>query len=213
MTTAEIINITVTVAVVQLICDLVANRVVFSTDSYQRLCGVLRRAQFKLSKLEEQEKEGKLTGEKQLTKLKKAKNEVAEAAADIARKHISPTFFTSIVFLVLYRIFSTEYYGKAVAVLPFVPWKFFRRITMRGIDTENLHFEGVGTLKDPNQACSFVFIYILCTLSVKFFVNKAVAIKPPTGADGGLLSMRDDPQTQKMLKNWGLDNETLNKQD
>jgi uncharacterized membrane protein (DUF106 family) len=210
MTTSDIINIVVTVATTQLGCELLANYFIFRSDSYERVLGILSRATYKLTKLEDP---SKVINEKQQKKLQKAKDEVAEAAANVARAHTSPSFFTSIVFLILYRILATEYYGKVVAILPFAPWSFIRRVTMRGLKFDVEQFEPSGGLTDPNQACSFIAVYILSTLSVKFVVSKIFGTKPPKGAGGGLMGMVDSPQGQKLLKNWGMDNESLGKED
>eukprot|EP00547_Thalassionema_nitzschioides_P013908 CAMPEP_0194232078 /NCGR_PEP_ID=MMETSP0158-20130606/581_1 /TAXON_ID=33649 /ORGANISM="Thalassionema nitzschioides, Strain L26-B" /LENGTH=212 /DNA_ID=CAMNT_0038964795 /DNA_START=8 /DNA_END=646 /DNA_ORIENTATION=+ len=212
MPTAELNNIIITVGIVQLCCDLLANRYVFAHDSYQRSLGALSRAKFKFDKLKEQEEQGKLTGEKQLKKLQRAKDELSEMSANVAKIHTSPNIFTSVAFIILYRILGIEYSGKVIALLPFVPWKFIRKLTMRGIDIDSLELEGNEVI-DPRQACSFIFVYILTTLSVKFFVHRAIGVMPPKGADGGLLSMLDAPQNQKVLKQFGLDNETLYKED
>eukprot|EP00545_Synedropsis_sp_CCMP1620_P008061 CAMPEP_0119009978 /NCGR_PEP_ID=MMETSP1176-20130426/4714_1 /TAXON_ID=265551 /ORGANISM="Synedropsis recta cf, Strain CCMP1620" /LENGTH=210 /DNA_ID=CAMNT_0006962563 /DNA_START=40 /DNA_END=672 /DNA_ORIENTATION=+ len=210
MTTSDIINIVATVATAQLVCELLANHFIFASDTYERALGVLSRAQYKLKKLEDP---GKVINEKQQKKLQMAKDDVAEAASNVSRRHTSPNFFTSVAFVILYRILGTEYNGKIVAVMPFAPWSLIRRFSMRGIVIDVENFEPSGGLTDPNQACSFLFVYILCTLAVKFFVSKAVGTKPPKGAEGGLMGMLDAPQNQKLLKQWGMDTETLSKND
>lgn len=206
MTSAEIINVVVTVAVVQLVCDLLANHFIFGKERYQRLLGRLSREQFKLVKEEAKEH----VNEKQEKKLQKAKDDFAEASAEVARVHMSPKFFTSIAFVILYRILVTEYYGRSVAIVPFTPWKLVRKLSMRGIELKaGEAFEATAGMKDVNQACSFLFIYILSTLSIKHYVNQAFGTKPPKGADGGLMSMMDAPQSQRILKNFGMDNESF----
>lgn len=210
MTTSDLANIVVTVAITQLGCELLANYFIFGAERYQRALGALSRAQYKLKKLEDP---GKTINEKQQKKLQKAKDEVAEAASEVSKKHTSPSFFTSVVFIILYRILATEYYGKIVAVLPFAPWSFLRRLTSRGIEINVEQFEPSAGVTDPTQVCSFIAIYILATLAVKFYVSKAVGTKPPKGAEGGLMGMLESPQNQRMLKHWGMDTESLSKQD
>jgi len=209
MTTSDITNIVVTVAIVQLCCDLAANHFVFAQDAYQRAVGRLSREQFKLKKLQDQDKEGKVVTEKQQKKFQKAKADVAEASAEITKRHTAPSFFTSVVFFLLYRILATEYFGKVVAVLPFAPWSLIRKLSMRGLEIDLDKFQPGADITSPNQACSFLFIYVLSSLSVKFVVSKVVGTKPPKGAEGGIMSILDAPQSQKMLKNWGIDNESI----
>mmetsp|Transcript_1512 Transcript_1512/g.2054 ORF Transcript_1512/g.2054 Transcript_1512/m.2054 type:complete len:213 (-) Transcript_1512:433-1071(-) len=211
MPAAELNNIILTVGIVQLSCDLLANRYVFVQDSYQRSLGALSRAKFKFQKLKDQDDEGKLTGEKQQKKLQRAKDELSEISANVAKRHTTPNVLTSLAFIILYRILAIEYSGKVIALLPFVPWKFIQKLTTHGLDISSLELDESEVI-DPRQACSFIFVYILTTLSVKFFVHRAVAVMPPKGADGGILSMVDAPQNQKVLKQFGLDNETLYKE-
>ena len=64
-------------------------------------------------------------------------------------------------------------------------------------------------MSDVNQACGFLFVYIMSNLSVKFVVHKILGQKPPEGADKGLLNMFDDPRSQKMLESFGVDKEEL----
>jgi len=222
MTTSEITNIVLTVAIVQLVCDFIARKFVFEHENYERALGVLSRAAFNLRKIEE-----KLGGasasavavsvptDKQRKKYEQAKARHAEAAADVAKRHQTPSFWTSLVFVLLYRILSTEYYGKIVAVLPFIPFRFFQRMTLRGIEFDHeamqlqLPTTGKG-VTDPQQACSFLLIYVLSTLSVKYFISQATAVKPPSGAEGGFWTMLEDPKTKKLMEKWGLDTELLN---
>ena len=213
MPTADILNIIATVAVVQLGCDLFAHYFVFAKDPYQRFLGRLSREKHKLTKLEQGNPDGKLVSEKQQKKLTKAKEDVAEIVAEISKKHMSTSLFTSIAFLILYRILGTEYYGKVIAILPFVPFRLMRKLTMRGLEMNLDNFEPMVGIADPNQACSFLFVYMLSTFSVKFFISQAFGTKPPVGAESGLMAVADAPQTQKLLKHFGLDNETINKTD
>jgi hypothetical protein len=126
---------------------------------------------------------------------------------------MSASLFTSIAFLILYRILGTEYYGKVIAILPFVPFRLMRKLTMRGLEMDLTNFEPMEGISDPNQACSFLFVYMLTTFSVKFFVSHAFGTKPPYGTESGLMALADAPQTQKLLKQFGLDNESIDKTD
>lgn len=210
MTTSDILSVVGTVLMVQLVCDGLSNRLVFSHEKYQHLCRVLERARTKLSKLQANKKNDT---EKHLKRLAQAKNDVGEAAAEVARRHSQTSMYTGLVFLVLYRILSTEYQGRVLAVLPFVPYGFVRFFSMRGIDlptSDNNQdlFNGRG-VSDPTQACGFLFVYILSTLSVKFFVTHLIGTKPPKGAEGGMMTIIDSPYGQRTLKAWGVDADSL----
>lgn len=209
MGSPEILNVVGTVFVVQLICDFIAVRMVFRQDSYARAVASHRRAQVKLTKLNGSGKEMKT--DKQLKKLQRAKDDVGEAAAVIAKKHSAPALYNGIVFLVLFRILQSEYQSKVIAILPFVPFKILRYMSMRGLtfDEDAIELPAEGPVTSVQQACNFLFIYVLATLSVKFLISHCLITKPPQGADGGIMTIMDSPGSQKMLRAWGLDPDIL----
>jgi uncharacterized membrane protein (DUF106 family) len=203
MPSTHILNIVGTVAIVQLVCDLLANSYVFRGDVYQRAVNRWRREVQKLAKCGDTEKHK--------ARRNRAIADVAEALAEISKQHMIPNFYTSLIFLLLYRIFATEYHGNVVAVLPFAPYAWIRTATMRGLEVNAEKFEPQGGIQDINQLCSFIFIYALTTMSVKYYVNKLIGTNPPKGANVGMLAMLDAPSSQRMLKYWGLDSEALEK--
>lgn len=166
MTAADISNIIITVAVTQLLCDLIANWTIFRKDRYQRTVSALERAQSKLERekiaigkeaatAEEPatkatnthqtstaKKAGSGKAEKLAKRLKRVEDEHSEALASVSRHHILPNMLTSLMFVVLLRILGAEHKGNVLGVLPFTPFPFARRITARGLDFGSVHFEG-----------------------------------------------------------------------
>lgn len=205
MTAPEILNIITTVAITQILVDLSCRWMVFSGDAYKRAVASLERAESRrdrlLVTLDTPAKQ-----EKQAKKLARYKDDVQDAAGDVARRHAVPGFLGSVVFLILYRILSTEYLGKVIGVIPFVPFSLLRRLTLRGL---NVSTPEEGAEYNVYQACSFLFIYILCTLSVKYYVHKLVGVSPPKQAEGGLMAIMDSPSNQRMLKSLGIDTDFL----
>lgn len=221
MTASDIIYIVTTVAVVQGVCDALANRFTFSTDVYQRKCAILERAKINLEKTKTQIAQNPIIGnsnssakakDKQAKKLQRAEEDYQTAASNVSLKHVAPNVFNGVVFFLLYRILNIEYQGKIIAVLPFTPWRFIQRfITMRGLEFQpDFIYEGTQRVKHTGQFCNFLFVYMLATMSVKFMVKQAIGAKPPTGADKGLLNLLDDPRGQKFLKSVGFDENNLN---
>lgn len=239
MTTNDVLQIAGIVAVAQCICDLLSRRLVFSREPYKRAVSTFDRAKIKRDKIvaaskaplttpsasSKQGKVGSLNSEKaadkQAKKIQRAEDDLAEAASEVAKRHTGPTFLGSIVFVVLYRILNAEYSGRVVAVLPFQPWSIVRRLSMRGISMEDDIFApldatvgAMGEKVPPAvastfQACSFLFIYVLCTMSVKFIVHTILGVKPPKGADGGIGTLLDAPKSQRVLQSFGVDPEEL----
>lgn len=217
----DVVRIAVTSSVVQSLLCVLFQKLIYEKEGYQRACSQLERARIRRdkvtkqveaaasakspthapvtkSKKSERERAKKAAEEsnaqsKAVKKAQRADDEFNEAAARVASKHSLPKFFSSIVFLILGRILGTEYSGKVVAVLPFVPWRLVQKITHRGL----------GDDVDP-RACSFYFIFILCSLSVKFLVGKFLETQVPKGVNG-FSNFLDTPKAQKMLESYGLD--------
>jgi uncharacterized glyoxalase superfamily protein PhnB len=156
--------------------------------------------------------------------LERADADHADAASNVARHHSTPTMLTSILFLLLMRILGTEYSGKIIGLLPFTPFGFFRRlITMRGLkfvngeEALNMSFIRASSQEEATkkpeevfvtQACSFLLIYLLSTVSVKFYVNKLFGTAAPPGADS-IMAMAHSTWGRKALAKMGIDHNDL----
>lgn len=161
------------------------------------------------------------SAEKDQKKLQRENEELSTVAAEVARRHTMSNFYTQIVFFLLYRILSAEYSRKVVAVLPFEPFRLLERVTFMTLggpsklsvgEVQTLWLESIGgpsplppDVQHVSQACAFAFIYMLCSVSVKLIVNMVFGTKPPRGADEGVSTFMDSPQSQKMFKTFGLD--------
>mmetsp|Transcript_9682 Transcript_9682/g.11287 ORF Transcript_9682/g.11287 Transcript_9682/m.11287 type:complete len:228 (+) Transcript_9682:57-740(+) len=219
MPVSDIVYIISTVAITQAICDGFANKFIFQSDAYKQRCATLERARIKRDKTIAQAAQNPITGnsnssvkakEKQVKKVQRANEDFHVAASNVSQKHMIPNFLTVLVFFILYKVLNLEYQGKIVAVLPFTPWRFFQRFTMRGISFDpDFVFEGSSRVQNPEQACGFLFIYMMCSV-VKFMVKSVISGSPPQGAEKGFFQMLDDPRGQKFLKSLGVDMEEIN---
>jgi hypothetical protein len=52
-------------------------------------------------------------------------------------------------------------------------------------------------------------IYILCTLSIKYYVHQLFGNFPPMGADQGVMSMIDTPLGRRIARSAGIDPDDL----
>ncbi|KAL7434075.1 hypothetical protein ACHAXM_003904 [Skeletonema potamos] len=170
--------------------------------------------------------------EKDEKKLNFESDELNALAAEVARRHTSANFSASIAFLFLYRILAAEYSGKIVALLPFEPFHLLQKLmTFRGLlagaagvaSSTDFHFlwvKAVGAggesitkpmaplspdVNHASQACAFAFIYFLCSMTVKMVVNMIFGVKPPQGADEGVGTLMNSPQSKKMMETFGVD--------
>jgi uncharacterized membrane protein (DUF106 family) len=229
MTASDIIHVVTIVAITQAFCDLVSRKLVYSQEPYKRAISSFGRTKWKYDRAmaaaavqQKQKQEQKSSkpqsstsiknAEKSAKKLKRIEDDYNEAVADITKRHTPSQVITSLIFVILYRVLSLEYEGKVVAVLPFQPWSIVRRMSLRTLNViEFMADSDESKVSHGHQACAFLFVYVLSTMSVKFFVNKVVGAHPPKGADKGLSAMLDDPQSQRFLKGLGLDTDELKK--
>lgn len=208
----------VTVAMVQILCDWVAKATIFNKDVYKRAVDNLQRCKSRLKAEEAVEatakaKDKKLT-DKQSKKLERAKQDHNEAVAWIARKHLWPNLCTSAMFLVLMRIFAAEYKGNVIGLVPFVPYAWLRKtLFARGLHFSTTDvFEPLSDdspLQSTDQAVSFVFIYFLCGLSIKFYASQFMGTPQPAGASESMMSVLETPHGQRVVRSFGLDPKDL----
>lgn len=206
MTVSDILTIVSYVACTQITAEILAKKLVYEKEPYKESVASFERAKQRHDKLAEtiainNANANNTNNEtKQMKKLKIAQDLYHEAAANVAKKHTVPGLLTSVVFLILYRILNLEYSGKVVAVLPFQPWSIVQRFfSARGLNfvsgfvleeafssiasarvLTTIGFAG-REISNQSQACSFLFIYILTNLSVKFMISKIVGVQPPKG--------------------------------
>jgi uncharacterized membrane protein (DUF106 family) len=245
MTVSDIGKIVATVAITQLTADLLSRRFIFQSESYLLSVSTFERLKTRRDKTvasiaAKQDTKNVTTGkktaapsaksaEKDQKKLQRENEELSTIAAEVARRHTMAGFYTSIVFLFLYKILAAEYSGQVVGVLPFEPFRLMQRMTFMSLggplkmsvsEVQTLWLESIGgpaatvpgadvplppDVQNVSQACAFAFIYMLCSLSVKMMINMAFGTKPPKGADEGMSTFMDSPQSQKMMKSFGLD--------
>ena len=227
MTASDILNIVVTVAVVQGICDLLAYWRVYRVEAYDRALEKRSRALFRQTKakkdVEETTKENQDTAVTKKSKsssgkaarvakaMERADQDVADANAAVARFAVLPNFLTSVIFVVLMRVLGTEHKGKIMGLLPFVPFSLIHKLTGRGLqfktDMTNDYLPNVDEKADVRhvmQACSFVFIYFLCGLSVKFYISRLLGVRVPGGAET-IFSLTQSTWGQQFLRAVGVD--------
>eukprot|EP00977_Amphora_coffeiformis_P005317 scaffold1139_cov174-Amphora_coffeaeformis.AAC.2 len=234
MTASDILNLCVTVAVVQAGCDLVAYWRVYRTEAYERALEKQSRAAFRKDKAQKEleqakqkedtsgattAKDGNKKPSSKAMRLAKtaerAEQDMNDASANVARFGILPGFMTSMVFVVLMRVLGTEHQGKIMGLLPFVPFRFVHRITGRGLDfgAATVLLESADEDKMPDvrhvwQGFSFVFCYFLAGLSIKFYVSRILGNRPP-GGDSNILSLTQSTWGKQFLRAAGVDPDEL----
>lgn len=229
MPVEAIVRICTTVAAVQLCSNLVANALVFRRNAYQQASERLEQAAKAKQQLQNSNNKdtnkgnsnsskdpvkGAAKTDKKTKQSQRVDEEHGSALALVTGMHLVPNIATSAVFLLLVKILGTEFQGSVVAVLPFVPFQFLQRLTARSLEfgpEAATAFDGSTTpaagVTSLGQACSFMFIYVLTTASIKFYINKLFGTPPPPNASGGLNSLLDTPMGQRMSNEYNLKEE------
>ncbi|KAG7228941.1 hypothetical protein INR49_008719, partial [Caranx melampygus] len=121
--------------------------------------------------------------EKQSKKLEK-KRKPSQNLQDVNRRRKSvrmkSMFAIGFCFTALMGMFNSIFDGRVVAKLPFVPLSY-----IQGLSHRNL-------LGEDYTDCSFIFLYILCTMSIRQNIQKMLGLAPSRAATkqaGGFLGL------------------------
>eukprot|EP00066_Takifugu_rubripes_P028750 XP_011618016.1 PREDICTED: transmembrane and coiled-coil domain-containing protein 1 isoform X1 [Takifugu rubripes] len=105
---------------------------------------------------------------------------------DLSMVRMKSMFAIGFCFTALMGMFNSIFDGRVVAKLPFVPLSY-----IQGLSHRNL-------LGDDYTDCSFIFLYILCTMSIRQNIQKMLGLAPSRAATkqaGGFLG--PPPQAAK----------------
>jgi hypothetical protein len=203
MTAADIVHIVWTVAWIQALGELIAYWRIYRSAAYERSLEVWQRCQFNRTRCLADPKAP-------LKKRERVEQDHANAMADIAKHHVWHNLLLSMVFIILFRILGAEYGGRVIAVLPFRPMSLLQRITLRKLDFSHATslFQVTSAVGDVAQAGAFAVIYLLTTLSVKYYMQQALGTAPPPGVES-FTAVLNTPSGQATMKQFGLDPSVL----
>lgn len=212
MPAADVLRIMVTTGVVQFLCDVAAYFFVYSQPAYQDAMDRAVRAQTTVQ-FWKQKASTQSNKSKTAKSIEQAEEDAAERVAVTTKFHVWPQLWLAVIFLGLTRILGTELGGNVAALLPFTPPSLLRRwFTARGLEwDDHLSFTAAtetAVVTDVGQACSWTLIYVLSGLSIKYYVNKLFGTRSQIGGNI-LMTMADTKAGKKMLKNAGVDPNTI----
>uniref|UniRef100_A0A3Q3X1V4 Calcium load-activated calcium channel n=1 Tax=Mola mola TaxID=94237 RepID=A0A3Q3X1V4_MOLML len=150
---------------------------VYRTEKYKRLKAEVEKQSKKLEKKKETITES--AGRQQKKKIERQEEKLKNNNRDLSMVR---DLLTSVFFCVCVCSFD----GRVVAKLPFVPLSY-----IQGLSHRNL-------LGEDYTDCSFIFLYILCTMSIRQNIQKMLGLAPSRAATkqaGGFLG--PPPQAAK----------------
>ncbi|CAL2031423.1 hypothetical protein CAEBREN_20842 [Caenorhabditis brenneri] len=137
---------------------------VYRSDHYKRLKSEMDR---KTKKLEKKKQEVGDTNDKSIKKkLEREEERLKATNRDMSMFKMKSMFAIGLAFTALLSTFNSIFEGRVVAKLPFHPIGF-----IQGLSHRNL-------IGDDMTDCSFIFLYILCTMTVRQNLQKILGFAP-----------------------------------
>jgi len=157
---------------------------VYRTEKYQRLKNDIERQTKKLEKKKEAHGDSTLD-RTQKRKMEREEERLKSTNRDLMMVKMKSMFAIGFAFTSLLSMFNSIFDGKVVAKLPFtpIPW-------LQGLSHRNL-------LGDDYTDCSFIFLYILCTMSIRQNIQKALGFAPSRAASKQTSMWATDPNKYK----------------
>ncbi|XP_073103777.1 uncharacterized protein [Elaeis guineensis] len=116
-------------------------------------------------------------------KMDRVETSLKESTRDLSLSKFKSGAVVAAVLFVVFGLLNSLFEGRVVAKLPFSPIPLVLKMSHRGLP---------GT--DPTD-CSMVFLYFLCSISIRTNLQKFLGFSPPRGAAGAGLFPMPDPKT------------------
>ncbi|XP_071948088.1 calcium load-activated calcium channel-like [Antedon mediterranea] len=152
---------------------------VYRTETYKKLKAEVEKQSKKLEKTKENFGESSDKGQKK--KLERQEERLKSNSRDLSFVKMKSMFAIGFTFTALMGMFNSIFDGRVVAKLPFTPISW-----IQGLSHRNL-------LGDDYTDCSFIFLYILCTMSIRQNIQKLLGFAPSRAASkqaGGFFSQQ-----------------------
>merc|ERR1712106_819091 len=143
---------------------------VYRTEKYQKLKSEIEKQSKKLEKKKEAQGDVANLDRSKKRKLEQDEEKLKNTNRDLTMVKMKSMFAIGFAFTALLSMFNTIFDGRVVAKLPFTPIYW-----VQGLSHRNL-------LGDDMTDCSFIFPYILCTMSIRQNIQKALGFAPSRAA-------------------------------
>ncbi|KAH7441298.1 hypothetical protein KP509_03G032800 [Ceratopteris richardii] len=167
------------------ICEVISWVLIYRTPSYKSLRSSIDRASRKLEVMKGASAGIPAVSSTKSSKVKKMdrlENSLKESSRDLSFAKFKSGGVVAIVLVIVFGLLNSLFEGKVVAKLPFSPIPFIQRMSHRGL------------LGDDPTDCAMVFLYFLCSVSIRSNLQKILGFAPPRNTAGpGLFSM---PETK-----------------
>jgi hypothetical protein len=121
-------------------------------------------------------------GASRAKKMDRVETSLKDASRELSFAKLKSGVVVAAVLFVVFGMLNSLFDGRAVAKLPFAPVPLVQRMSHRGLPGN-----------DPTD-CAMVFLYFLCSMSIRTNLQKLLGFTPPRAAAGagpGLFGMPD----------------------
>lgn len=137
---------------------------VYRTEKYQRLKMEVDRQSKRLNK--KKETVGELVDKSLKRKLDREEERLKVNSRDLSMVKMKSMFFVGLAFTAILGMFNSIFHGRVVAKIPFTPLGFIQGVSHRNLAGDDL------------TDCSFIFLYMLCTMSIRSNIQKMLGFAP-----------------------------------
>eukprot|EP00118_Oscarella_pearsei_P026408 m.309858 g.309858 ORF g.309858 m.309858 type:complete len:185 (+) comp48326_c0_seq1:19-573(+) len=155
---------------------------VYRTDQYKRLKASIEKQSKRLERKKEAATDISRQGG-QKRKIEKAEERLKSVNRDLSMVKMKSMVVISFSFMSLMGMFNTLFDGRVVAKLPFEPITWLHGLSHRNLMGDNF------------TDCSFIFLYILCTMSIRQNIQKLFGNAPSRAASKLAGGIFQPPQT------------------
>jgi len=141
---------------------------VYRTEKYKKLKTEVERQCKRLEK--RKELIGETTDKQQKKKLEREEEKLKNHNRELSLVKMKSMFAIGFAFTALLSMFNSIFDGRVVAKLPFVPISLIQGLSHRNLAGEDY------------TDCSFIFLYILCTMSIRQNIQKLLGFAPSRAA-------------------------------
>ena len=157
---------------------------VYRTDKYQKLKLDVERQTKKLEKKKEAHGDSALDRTAK-RKMEREEERLKNTNRDLMLVKMKSMMAIGFAFTSILSMFNSIFDGKVVAKLPFTPVSW-----IQGVSHRNL-------MGSDFTDCSFIFLYILCTMSIRQNLQKALGFAPSRAASKQTNMWGPDPNKYK----------------
>jgi len=137
---------------------------VYRSEKYKKLKAEVERQFKRLEKKKDQLNEAVDKSNKR--KIERQEEKLKSNNRDLSMVKMKSMFAIGLTFTALLSMFNSIFDGRIVAKLPFTPISWLQGISHRNLASEDF------------TDCSFIFLYILCTMSIRQNIQKALGFAP-----------------------------------